>query len=96
MAFKCPRCREQTLLIAESAELGPDDVSDERSLQLITCPCGFVGTALYEESRRGAGESFRHRGYELGPAEVEVVRQHMARKKMPTPILENRDGFWME
>ena len=70
MALQCPACEQPALTVTASRELGPDERSDERSLQVVRCGvCGFGAIAFYEESRRGAGESFHHDGY-YAPAEV--------------------------
>lgn len=64
--FLCPKCEQGTLTIGECLEISPDGRWDELTLQLISCPCGFSGVAIYEESRRGAldSESWNHTGYE--------------------------------
>ena len=64
--FICPDCNNNTLKISKSIELGPDSRSDEYSLQAIECKkCGLVGVSTYQESRRGAGESWGHLGYKM-------------------------------
>ena len=65
MAFVCPRCGiSQVLKIEMSITLPPDSRSDDILVQLVGCnKCHFRGAAVYEESRRGASESWDHRGY---------------------------------
>lgn len=64
MPFICPECQANSLAITQSIELPPDGRSDEIALQIVKCGgCGFRGTAVYEESRRGAEESWHHQGY---------------------------------
>ena len=67
MAFTCPAClMAGSLKITGLIELPPDDRSDEVALQIVSCEgngCEFKGIAKYEESRRGATESFHHTGY---------------------------------
>ena len=47
--FTCPRCAATALDIGGVMELGPDDDSDDRSLQQIACTaCAYTGVALYE------------------------------------------------
>jgi hypothetical protein len=58
MSFVGPECHANSLAITQSIELPPDGRSDEISLQIVACQaCGFAGTAVYEESRRGALDS---------------------------------------
>jgi hypothetical protein len=83
---------QPTLAIAESVELGPGDDDDERSLQVIACPCGFEGAGFYRESRRGSGESVHHTGYRTTPEQLAEVRAAMARKQEP-PELWRIDSF---
>jgi hypothetical protein len=64
MKLICPVCKSAgSFVISHSIDL-PDDLragSDELSLQVVNCSaCGFGGTAVYEESRRGASESVHH------------------------------------
>lgn len=81
--FECPRCKNATLTIVRSVELGASDDDDERSLQLIACPCGLLGAAEYHESRRGAGESWYHDAFELDPAGYTAVEDHVTRVEWP-------------
>lgn len=63
-AFLCPRCNAPRLHITATMELGADDYSDERSVQLVECgACGLRGVALYEESRRGSDARVHHEAY---------------------------------
>ncbi len=60
MSLDCPSCQNPTLEILHSLELGPDGDSDENTLQTVSCSsCSFLGVAVNEESRRGAGECCR-------------------------------------
>jgi hypothetical protein len=87
MAFACPECMaHRSLRITARIELPPDSRSDEITLQIIKCArCGFAGAAVYEESRRGAldSESFDHRGYCVGQAELSVLRQTIRQCRQP-------------
>lgn len=87
MAFICPNCsRVGALRIVSRIELPPDSRSDEISLQIVSCAqCGFVGIAVYGESRRGAldGESFNHIGYYVEQDDVAKLRRKI--KACPTP-----------
>ncbi len=72
--FICNECNDKSIVISKSMELGPDDQSDERSLQAINClNCDFQGIALYEESRRGKSESFRHYGYKVSNSVFDLM-----------------------
>lgn len=73
-------------MITESTELGPGDDDDERSLQLIACPCGLAGAAIYRESRRGSGESWHHDGYALDADGIAMIREHVARGELPAEL----------
>jgi hypothetical protein len=65
MAFTCPNCGfPKVLKIELSITLPPDSRSDDIILQIVRCDrCRLRGAAVYEESRRGASESWDHRGY---------------------------------
>lgn len=59
--FFCTKCGKPGLFIALSMQLGPDDHSDDRAIQIAECKdCGFEGVAWYEGSRRGNDERFHH------------------------------------
>jgi len=63
MSFICPACNTGRLEIRTSLEMPADGRSDENTLQAIECrSCGFTGVAVYEESRRGADDSWHHDG----------------------------------
>ena len=65
-SFVCPECGTRSLTIEVSIELGSDSRDDECSLQAIQCQsCDLVGVGIYQESRRGAGESWTHLGYRM-------------------------------
>lgn len=67
MTFSCPKCTDGALEIRASLELPADGRSDENTLQAIECrSCGFTGVAIYEESRRGADDSWHHDGAPVG------------------------------
>ncbi len=84
MMFRCPNCQQKTLAIIHSIDLPPDARSDEIAAQTVACDaCGFVGAAVYEESRRGAGESVSHTGYTLSAAEFSALNTLLA--SCPTP-----------
>ncbi|MCB9418243.1 MAG: hypothetical protein H6667_00445 [Ardenticatenaceae bacterium] len=73
------------MTITQSIELPPDGRSDEIALQIVKCKgCGFRGTAVYEESRRGAEESWHHVGYIVPKASVtrlsKLIRRCPSRK----------------
>lgn len=81
-AFLCPRCHVPRLRIDAVLELGPDDTSDERSLQLVVCNgCGLRGVAAYEASRRGADERVHHDVYM--PADPERFASAVAQCASP-------------
>lgn len=62
--FECGSCRRPQLRIVASKDIGADSRSDEVAIQVVECEgCGFRGIAVYEESRRGADESWHHTGY---------------------------------
>ena len=67
MSFSCPECfTRRSLEIVKRIELPADCRSDEIALQVVTChACGFSAVATYEESRRGASESFEHVGHKV-------------------------------
>ncbi len=64
--FRCPAGDTLGLDLGPSLELPPDGRSDEITVQGLRCVhCDFLGVALYEESRRGASESWHHDGLPL-------------------------------
>ncbi|HSO27941.1 MAG TPA: hypothetical protein VLS48_07705 [Anaerolineales bacterium] len=81
MGFRCPVCGDpQGLQIAASLELPGDAQMDEISLQAVRCAaCGFCGSAVYAESRRGAldDESWRHQGYGMAPEEFAWLQRSL-------------------
>ncbi len=83
--FRCPKCHQKTLDIIHSIDLPADARSDEIAVQSVACgACGFVGAAVYEESRRGAGESVSHTGYALPPAEFSALDALLASCPAPS------------
>jgi C4-type Zn-finger protein len=84
MSFVCPECQANSLAITQSIELPPDGRSDEIALQIVKCEaCGFRGTAVYEESRRGAADSWHHQGYMT--AQTSVNRLSKLIRQCPSP-----------
>lgn len=70
--FVCPACGNKALTIQRNIELGSDARDDEFSLQAVSCSeCAFVGVATYQESRRGAEESWDHLCYRMEAADFE-------------------------
>ena len=67
--MRCPFCKNpHAMSITHRLELPPDDRSDEVTLQLIRCSaCKAEAGAIYEESRRGASESWHHFAFEMDP-----------------------------
>jgi hypothetical protein len=83
--FVCPGCNNKTLTIARSIELGADSRDDEYSLQAIACnECDVVGVATYQESRRGAEESWDHLGYKMDKVNYENFLQQLLKCRSPT------------
>lgn len=84
MSFICPGCHAPKLAITEAVEIGPDDSSDENTLQLVACSgCAFLGAAEYRESRRGRGECWHHEGFVLTPEDLAIVRAYVATARAP-------------
>jgi hypothetical protein len=84
MGFVCPACHAPALAIDARLELPADARSDEIALQTLTCArCAFEAVGIYEESRRGAGESVDHRGHRADPARVRELRELMRKCKTP-------------
>lgn len=67
MTMRCPFCEASgTLNISHRLELPPDHRSDEVTLQIVACAgCGVEAGAIYEESRRGASETYNHFAFEV-------------------------------
>ena len=79
MAFLCPRCGAAAFQLEGSLEMGADDRSDEISLQAARCHgCALTAVAVYEESRRGAGESWSHDGWAVPVVEFATLRKEIA------------------
>ena len=82
--FNCPVCGKPELGIAQRLELPPDGYSDELTLQTIQCnACALRGVAAYEESRRGASESFHHYGAQISGDDFAKVTADL--RRCPTP-----------
>lgn len=77
MSFLCPQCKKYTLEIKKTIKAVPGSMDDEKSIQLIACPCGFEGIAVYEESRRGAESVFNHDGYVAPTDLVSKLKEKM-------------------
>lgn len=83
--FVCPACNNKTLSIQRSIELGADSRDDEYSLQAVRCSgCDFVGVATYQESRRGAEESWDHLGYNMEHGDFDVFLDLLKGCRAPT------------
>ncbi len=85
MSFTCPDCqRPDSLHITHKLELPPDGRSDEISLQIVACDdCEFRGMAVYEESRRGASDSWHHDGRMVAAADVERLTNDISQCPQP-------------
>ena len=81
--FKCPTCKESTLQIIKSLDLGADERSDEVAIQCVKCEnCEFRGMTIYEESRRGASDSFHHFGYEISSEQFKKLKTDIEKGKV--------------
>ncbi len=81
--FKCPACEEFKLEIKKSLDLGSDERSDEVAIQCVKCEnCEFYGVTIYEESRRGARDSFYHFGYEASKEQFEILYNDIVNEKI--------------
>ena len=83
--FVCPGCGNGSLEIVESVDLERGGSLDEVAVQRVECAgCGFLGGAVYEESRRGrlGAESIGHYGYRLDGDEYAALGQRM--RSLPT------------
>ena len=84
-SFVCPACNNKTLRIVKSIELGSDSRDDEYSLQAIECgQCNCVGVSTYQESRRGAEESWDHLGHTMDRTDYESFLQQLGKCTSPT------------
>ncbi len=82
--FRCYACGQPTLTLGCTLELPPGADSDEVQVQLARCrACGAGAVAVYEESRRGAGESWRHWGYAAPEATLRILEEGLL--SCPTP-----------
>ncbi len=67
-------------------ELGPDERSDEVTLQIVRCAaCGLAAVAVYEESRRGAldDESVFHAAFPTDEDALDEMRDIFASCRAP-------------
>ena len=84
MSFICPKCHANSLVITHKIELPPDGRSDEITVQIVQCGgCGFRGTAVYEESRRGASDSWHHDGYHMNADDIDFLQNLI--QQCPSP-----------
>ena len=80
----CPRCKAK-LATVRTIALGPDDFSDDYTFKTFACEgCALVGVGYYEESRRGSGESWHHRGYETSREDHDRVNREIATCPAPS------------
>ena len=88
MPFRCPDCDTPgSLKITHRLELPPDANWDEIALQIVRCSrCGFMGLAVYEESRRGAldSEIVHHSGYSIDGEDLKSILGMI--RKCPEPM----------
>ena len=79
MSLQCPDCEaEGSLEIRSTLQLQKDQCQSEVTLQIIEChECQFSGLAVFEEGRRGAGDTraWKHTGYRLGETDLNYVRE---------------------
>ena len=79
MSLQCPDCKaEGSLEIRRALHLQKDPCENEVTLQVIECrACQFSGLAVFEEGRRGAGDTrvWKHTGYRLSEADLMEVRE---------------------
>lgn len=79
MAFLCNACGAPAVELDRVLELGPDDDSDEVTLQTARCTaCKAVFLAVYEESRRGAGEAWHHDAWLVDATTLADVEARLA------------------
>ncbi len=79
MNLICPWCGDRALKIEKSLELGYDARNDEYSLQAVYCPvCGMGGVAIYEESRRGAEDSWYHYCHHMKKEDYELFLKQLS------------------
>jgi len=86
MVFVCPKCKQKALKISSSLELPSDSRSDEISLQILECnKCDFKSLGVYEESKRGAIDSysFNHQGYIVNYEVLELFREKINECNQP-------------
>lgn len=83
MTLACPDCGG-SLAIRSRIELPSDSRSDEIAVQILECPaCNFKGVGVYEESRRGAEDSWDHTSHRLPAGELEALAGQIARCPNP-------------
>lgn len=72
----CPDCNNASLEIIEKFEMGPNDYADENAYQLLQCSlCSTNAVGVYDESRRGAQDSFHHSGYRIDDKALRKLRE---------------------
>lgn len=85
MPFLCPRCEAAEFVLEGALEMGADARSDEITLQAARCKaCALTAVAVYEESRRGAGESWTHTGWSVPVGEFAQLRKDIATCDRPS------------
>src|SRR5512146_3227338 len=87
MSFICPLCDTSgTLEITHSIHLPGHLLSwcDELALQVVACSsCGFRGAAVYEESRRGGGDSYHHYCFHAPGEALDALARRISRCPRP-------------
>ena len=83
MPLICPTCKNSSLKITNSLELGASRSFDEVSFQVIECnSCGLKGVAVYEENRWGSSEIVNHYGYIVSEAMFNKANNDINNKKV--------------
>ncbi len=84
ISLVCPDCAGRSLMIAKSIELGSDRDYDETSFQAIQCvKCNMVGVSLYQESRRGAEDSWQHFGHRMEETNFNLLLKQLTKCSYP-------------
>lgn len=83
-SFTCGSCKQLGIELQKTIELGPDDHSDEVTLQTARCrACGAGAIAVYEESRRGSGDAWHHDAWLATDAAIAELESTIA--SCPSP-----------